>query len=218
MNKFKKISTPQGDVLVDESAEIKEGDKIGRNKKPFIVTAQKGWNNTLDLGYKVIIATINHSINLDVPMVIVEDEVEKLAKLHAEKVWGVYENDIHPDVHITDTLGEISQKDFIAGASQQKGTHSDKAMLFAYIQGCNDGALHERMIIDENYEEAESFSKESTNRFMQSLKQEYIELEMEAECCKKYTSCNTNCRYDNETVWKIKTDRVDGQLIAYIKK
>jgi hypothetical protein len=40
---------------------------------------------------------------------------EELAKEHAKKVWGVYVDDVHPDVHITQTNGEISESDFIAG-------------------------------------------------------------------------------------------------------
>ena len=46
--------------------------------------------------------------------------LKEVAKKYGQKVWGVYFNDIHPDIAINKTLGEISIDDFIAGANWQK--------------------------------------------------------------------------------------------------
>lgn len=59
-------------VLVDESAEIKEGDWYvdDTNQIRQSITSDKYyWSQRLN--YYKVIATINHSISLDVPMVIV---------------------------------------------------------------------------------------------------------------------------------------------------
>jgi hypothetical protein len=45
-----------------------------------------------------------------------QETVEEAAEKHSKKMWGVYFNDIHPDVSITQTQGEITIEDFIAGA------------------------------------------------------------------------------------------------------
>jgi hypothetical protein len=44
-----------------------------------------------------------------------EEEVEK----YSREVWGVYYDDVHPDIAITQTQGEISVKDFSRGAKWQ---------------------------------------------------------------------------------------------------
>lgn len=43
---------------------------------------------------------------------------EEKALQYAKEVWGVYFDDVHPDCAITNTMGEISQKDFLAGYNQ----------------------------------------------------------------------------------------------------
>jgi len=121
-------------VLVDESAEIPvEAKYITQEENPrrYVIYTK---SITGTLGYKpmLITATINYSIDKDVPMVFVEDEVETLT---------------------TD--------------------------------------------------------KYTASEIIKSLNKEYIELETE-----QYTQ---NLHKD---VWydRIKTDRVDGQLIAYVKQ
>lgn len=46
-------------------------------------------------------------------------ELEEAAEIHSKKMWGVYYDDIHPDIAITQTQGEISVCDFIDGAKWQ---------------------------------------------------------------------------------------------------
>lgn len=45
---------------------------------------------------------------------------EEAAEIHSKKMWGVYFDDIHPDVAIKPTQGEISIQNFIEGAKWQK--------------------------------------------------------------------------------------------------
>jgi hypothetical protein len=43
-------------------------------------------------------------------------ELEEVAEKYSREVWGVYYDDVHPDIAITQTQGEISVKDFSRGA------------------------------------------------------------------------------------------------------
>jgi len=52
-------------------------------------------------------------------------ELKTLAKDHAANVWGVYVDDVHPDTAITETLGEMSQKDFLAGFESAKDNNQE---------------------------------------------------------------------------------------------
>jgi len=196
---MKTLTTPQCKVIVNESAEIKEGNWfVGINNTIWqrkLINPTKPCNK--------IIATINHSISLDVPMVVIENEVEKLAcKL------GYYNSS-------EDNKGNYTTKAFIAGykTAQEKGSYSEEDLIKAMEASIEWWCAE----ISEKYGDIEII-EDFADIFIQSLKQEYIELEMETECCKKYTSCNMNCRYDKDTVWKIKTDRINGQLMCYTKK
>ena len=68
--------TPGGQVLVDESAEIKEGDNYANGR--CIYTADRYYEKVSD-DIKII-TTINHSISLDVPMVVTKDEIPEITK------------------------------------------------------------------------------------------------------------------------------------------
>ena len=188
-------------VLVDESAEIKDNDYVYDTEAKYIRKLIFKHNET-DFDVKII-TTINHSIDLDVAMVVIENEVEKLAcKL------GYYNSS-------EDNKGNYTTKAFIAGykTAQEKGSYSEEDLIKAMEASIEWWCAE----ISEKYGDIEII-EDFADIFIQSLKQEYIELEMETECCKKYTSCNMNCRYDKDTVWKIKTDRINGQLMCYTKK
>jgi hypothetical protein len=49
-------------------------------------------------------------------------DLSKEAEEYAQKVWGIYINDVfkHNDIIIDKTLGEITILDFIAGATDSK--------------------------------------------------------------------------------------------------
>jgi hypothetical protein len=56
-----------------------------------------------------------------------ETTLDEAAEKYAKMMWGVYYDDIHPDIAITQTQGEISIKDFIAGAEwQQERMYSEE--------------------------------------------------------------------------------------------
>lgn len=204
--KYKVIDIPnKGKVVVDESAEIKDGDKLGRNKEPFIITSQKGWNNTIDLGYRVIVATINFSISLNVPMVVIEDEIKRLADEYSKSFI---------DAHGTEEV------DFIEGykAAQQKGVYSEEDLINAAKYGYE---FRDTTSFPEH-----KFEDSCINNFkqhLQSIKQEYIELEME----KIFSGIiSGGFRTDEDFGGKglthhtqkvIKTNIVDGQLMTYLK-
>jgi hypothetical protein len=55
-----------------------------------------------------------------------EEEAEK----YSREVWGVYYDDVHPDIAITQTQGEISVKDFSRGAKwQAKRMYSEEEVI-----------------------------------------------------------------------------------------
>ena len=191
------VTTEKGKILVDESAEIKKNINTvneGLNGDWFYNSIYKSIARIGDItayDFKII-ATINHSISLDVSMVIVEDEVEKLAL------------ERYPNTHlISSSIPQIAIKAFIEGykAAQQKGVYSEEDMEEAFQQGMdnvdNDGCYIDKIEI-------------AFKECIEYLKQEYIELEMVEN-------------YDNDVsiypnVLQIKTNRVDGQLMAYLKQ
>lgn len=48
-----------------------------------------------------------------------QETLEEEAEKYSREVWGVYYDDVHPDIAITQTQGEISVKDFCRGAKWQ---------------------------------------------------------------------------------------------------
>jgi hypothetical protein len=48
-----------------------------------------------------------------------QETLEEEAEKYSREVWGVYYDDVHPDIAITQTQGEISVKDFSRGAKWQ---------------------------------------------------------------------------------------------------
>jgi len=185
-------------VLVDESAEIKglyhdsfTNKLYQSNGADYVKSAQV--NN--------VVATINHSISLNVPMVIVEDEVEKVCELEYNK---------HPNNEILYGNDKYKILAYKAGvfdgfkAAQEKGVFSD-----LITKQIND-FRHDLRESTSNYVkqncEGAIFG---LNRLLQSLKQEeYIELEMESG-------------YIDGSVGddRIKTTQdSNGQLMAYLKQ
>ena len=63
-----------------------------------------------------------------------EDASEKYAKM----TWGVYYDDVHPDIAITQTQGEITVKDFKEGAQWQAERMYSEEQVLKLV----DGAFH----------------------------------------------------------------------------
>jgi hypothetical protein len=180
-------------VLVDESAKIKDVDWHIDNG---IVKQWKGNLHSNRLTSKKITATINHSVSLDVPMVIVEDELEKLAK---EIVISNNPNGVENFSMVV--FNGLSNDITEALKAQQKGLYSEEDLKNA----CH--LFHNRTI-------------KTIYEIIESLKQEYIELEIETYFTDD-AERNERLKKDGENIQKqyvLKTNRVDGQLMAYVKQ
>jgi len=184
--KHKLITTKQGKIVVDETAEINVND--------FITDSYKIWrwlDNSSLLGRNKVLYTINFSINKDIPMVIIEDEVEKLVK----ELYKMEDGNFTMNMVNTE-----NRRAFIAGCKmmKEKGIYSEEVLRNAFQCG--------QQWVKDMTDDKEP---ENLNQFIQSLNQEYIELEIE-----QYTQ---NLHKD---IWyeRVKTDRVDGQLMAYVKQ
>jgi hypothetical protein len=59
-----------------------------------------------------------------------QETLEEEAEKYSREVWGVYYDDVHPDIAITQTQGEISVKDFSRGAKgQARRMYSEEEVL-----------------------------------------------------------------------------------------
>ena len=207
--KHKVMVTDQGKVVIDEIEEgckYYDGINIGtafKNNAGFYKDCDK------------IIATINHSIDLDIPMVIIEDEIKKfLFKL-------CYYDLRNPD-NCIDTA-ELTKEEL--GLPQVRG--EDFANDLCTCNNCFYGKTEMAEYIINKASQQKSYSEEDLRKyhnimclhgniageeFIQSLKQEYIELEMETS----YLDWKKGDKEKLSDTLQIRTDRVDGQLMAYI--
>ena len=211
-------------VLVDESAEIKSDEHYvaweDNYKIPQWVIYVRGVGLNGKAPYKVLY-TINFSLDKDIPMIIVEDEIEKLAL-----EWCLI-NNFNPEdyVHSNKTAEYSRVKSIWANgykASQKLYSEQDLRKAIDEARDIREG---------EEVFDVESISglteictynwviNKTEDEIIQSLKQEYIELEME------YLSNDGNWKdvllpseWDAYTKNRIKTDRVNGQLMAYVKQ
>ena len=183
--KYKIVETKAGGkVLIDESAEIKEGiDGFGCCLDGEVFKILKN-----PLKYKTnhpITATINFSISLDVPMVIVEDEVEKLAC----RKYGT-------DIYAIESI-EAFKEGYTA--AQQKGGYSESDLRKAFREGVAYS------VGSSTYFQQKPLNE---NDYIQSLNQKELVME-------EYVAEMPNIHHK---LYRIKTNRVDGQLTAYIKQ
>ena len=163
----------------------------------------------VDDGNKII-ATINHSANKDLPMVLVENEDHKNKKMAflflgacSFKVDSLNFNDIG------DTMfNKVSDNNIIEFAknkyhkSEHKGVYSEEDILDAFTAGVKFARDIE--------------NNPSNTEYLQSLNQEYIELET--------TTCNNCNKLPGQHLspdcchnYELQTDRIYGQLRAYVK-
>jgi len=219
--KYKIKKTQYGDVLVDESAEIKTKTNVWNYcpKTNFIFKGYvEDFAPTAVYPYPII-ASINFSLDKDLLMIIIEDEAKKLADKLLEEAFG----------ESTQTMASAKDlcKDFyIEGYKKAEETMHSKLDLVNFITFYNNynvrklgGYMHTTMdgshTIHNN-----NMIKQIAKEYIESLEKEYIELDTTHTglCCGNtfITQCINCSKY--KPVYKIKTDRVDGQLIAYIKK
>jgi hypothetical protein len=102
------IHLPDRIILIDTEAKIKEGDMIGRNTEPYFIKAQKGWNNDLDLQYRVILAA-TPALG-DLPLLpLPDDEVKSLALEHIDTIM-FQEPDLRMQAYNSYVLGYKAAK------------------------------------------------------------------------------------------------------------
>jgi len=217
---MKTITTPQGKIIVDE---IQSG-KIGWNWNKL---ANKLDNLSRDyeigtfeeMSTNKIIVTINHSISLDVPMVIVEDKVNNLSdevnNLSAE-CFNMLRK-LNPKGGIREFVRMSVEFGFKA---QQKGGYSEADLInykrfwlaqdIEWFDNTNDGDIYK------NKKGKVVTEKEIVTAYIQSLNQETIELEME------FVDDDEDDYVDGgffgRSIQRIKTTRgSNGQLMAYEK-
>ena len=108
------------------------------------------------------------------------------------------------------TVAETSKEDFKDGykAAQEGGIYSEEVVKAAIDFGANLG-------LEDKIGNSFQWTK-IKDEYIQSLTQEYIELEMEEHT--EWIETNQGQTVTPITYLKIKTDRVDGQLMAYLKK
>jgi len=201
--KYKVITTKQGKFAIDEESVCNTGELYLSSIKQVIKPKSQG---VIQAGDKII-ATINHSVSLDVPMVIIKDEVEKLADAYIERVYAGI-----PMLNFEDRERKSTAKFAYIDAireysAQQKGGYSEEDLRKYHNIMCLSGNV-------------------AGEELIQSLKQEYIELqeEMLKDCnlCgrtvrEQAQGCNDVACY-KQHLKTIKTVRdKSGQLIAYLK-
>ena len=191
-------------ILVDESADIENKDWYWDENKLKVKHYFESRESFPSLIHRFkIIATINHSIDLNVPMVIVEDEVMKLAKQCFKNIY----NSKFIDIPRHYELLSIISKTLNYKATQQKSYSEEN--LCNLVQQLKDYTKEGQVILGNDEREA----KEFVNIFISSLKQEYIELKMEIS----YLDWKKGNKEKLSDTLQIKTNRVDGQLMAYQK-
>jgi len=83
-------------------------------------------------------------------------DINKEAEDYAKKIWGVYFDDKHPDVAIEETQGEISIKDFIAGANskstQAKVIQEQIGLLSDMYKSYRNGEFFDTEELIQNFE------------------------------------------------------------------
>jgi len=184
----KVIITEQDKILVDESAEIKEGDWYFIEYNKSIGYASKAFIDGCKTNCFKILYTINFSLDKDLPMVIVEDEFKNTLEKH-------YSN------------GTVDERiAFIFGykAAQQKGVYSEEDLRNAF----RAGEIYQEGII----------LKTDEDRYIKSLKQEYIELKIEEVYSGETLASASGFSLKTDAIKTIKTDRVNGQLMAYVEQ
>lgn len=185
--KHKVITTEQGKVVAtDKSIKLVRGD--WHIEKELIINQFPDYLTDLD-DCKKILYTINFSIDKDIPMIVVKDEVEDLAvKWFKEK---------RPNF----TVNERSVNGYIAGY-KARGGYSEEDLIIIFE------ATKNHKIKESNAQ----INLPTIKEYIQSLKQEYIEVDMEDYAVGNYGMSDGEPTIDS----RVKTTRdKDGQLIAY---
>jgi hypothetical protein len=205
----KVIITEQGKILVDESAEINSDDYYVAWEDNYKVPQWVIYTLASELNGKTpfkLIGTINHSIDKDIPMVIVEDVVEIITETLCAKK-GNENNTIDLNAYALGVIDGYKE-------AQQKGVYSEEDMkdaLYKMYSIFMDSDLKSVM------QKLKSFDTIKQN-IIQSLNQEYIELKIEEVYSGETLASASGFSLKTDAIKTIKTDRVNGQLMAYVEQ
>lgn len=95
--------------------------------------------------------------NIDISKLV--DNVEVLAKIHAESAWGDYYNNLS-EISGVLSVGEISQKDYISGYNKAKETYQyTKKDMIDLINSLKDYTRESDNILGHDERDAEEFLK-----------------------------------------------------------
>jgi hypothetical protein len=82
------------------------------------------------------------------------ETLEEEAEKYSRAVWGVYYDDVHPDIAITQTQGEISVKDFSRGAKwQAKRMYSEEEVLNILYKHTEDLLAGKKITLEQWFEQ-----------------------------------------------------------------
>jgi hypothetical protein len=163
--KYKVVATAQGKVVIDETAKIKENTNTfsqGINGDWFYNSIYESIACTGDItrfDFKIIY-TINFSLDKDIPMIVVEDGVEKLVK----SLYEMEEGNVAMNMVTSEKRRAFKEGHKLA---QQKGIYSEEDIRKAVIFG---QSVELTFVTDRGKEIL-------IEQFIESLKQEYMELE-----------------------------------------
>lgn len=224
MKKFKIVHTQQGDVVVDEKAEIKDGDYnynknfsnilfcVGSDKdfiKNSLCSSQKVTITQLAIDNFKVIATISpFRVAPDIPMII-EESIEDLAISYLDRNYSL-SNDVT-------TWQKLHIKTFIAGykAAQYKYKHSEEDLRKAFSEGLAIGQDEEPLKENEVYLTGEHSEYDvDFKRIVCSLKPTTIELDVEEIANWTPNPNEKELLYDKQ--YKLKTESTKEGLIIKI--
>ena len=205
--KLKVVTTDKGRVFVDESIGVVDDDKgyfydFNYNKITKTARDVNGDKYHARRDIKKIVASIDFSIDKDLPMAVVEYDVQKLAVEFANDNKSKFNN----------WYG--CRDGFIAGSNKQKGVYSEEDLI-SFGKKC----FYKGFNKSEN-DDANCFTawKEEAPELIMDLKQEYIELEIEEVYSGETLASASGFSLKTDAIKSIKTSRVDGQLMAYLKQ
>ena len=213
---MRKITTPQGTIIVDESNICKTGELYLSSIKLNIKQKCEG---VIQAGDKILASSF--FISKDIPMFVIEDEVEKLANTHIKILYRNANAKTKQHPVFTDfTVAETSKEDFKEGykSSQQKNVYSEADLRKAISKAVR---AIDPVILGSAYYILEE------NKIIRSIK-ESIEFEMESDTT-EIDNCNKfnleigcilpNCKCENSDLQRIKTiTDSEGQKWWYLKQ
>jgi len=203
---IKVVTTDKGRVFIDETAKIKESSYYENDGVVFLSDAfYNEGNNPNNSNPRVsdfnnkIVATIDFSLDKDLPMVVIGDDINRLAF----------------EYYISDELIKVSDAFHWSKGykAKQKGVYTEEDLASAMLN------YHEEISLKKNAGKSAAQIRKEVVQSLSKEREECMELVMEDyEVGEGWAGDDYNGEPITEYRTRLKTDRrSDGQLIAYIK-